>query len=77
MAPTIGRIVLVKYSDRKINGASEFPAIVTAVHSETMINCRVFADGELMPCWETSVPNEAVAGEGYGGPTWRWPPKVE
>ena len=76
MAPTIGRIVLVK-SDRTINGSNEFPAIVTAVHSESMINCRVFEDCLELPSWQTSIPREDTAGEGYMGATWRWPPRVD
>ena len=81
MAPTIGRIVLVKLRDPNgpvlINGSDEHPAIVTAVHSETMINARVLQDSSEVPLWETSIPHADTAGEGYGGSTWRWPPRQE
>ena len=81
MAPSIGRIVLVKLKEmgepRVINGSDEHPAIVTAVHSETMINARVLQDDSATPIWETSILRADIAGEGYSSSTWRWPPRQE
>jgi len=81
MAPTIGRIVLVQLRDmgapRVINRTDEHPAIVSAAHSETMINARVFQDNDDMPIWLTSIPRADAAGDGYSGSTWRWPPRAE
>lgn len=81
MAPTIGRTVLVLLKQmgepRIINGSDEHPAIVSAVHGETMINARVFQDNGETPIWETSIPHVDTAGEGYTGSTWRWPPRED
>ena len=81
MAPTTGRTVLVQLKEmgepRVINGSDEHPAIVTAVHGETLINARVLQDSSEVPLWETSIPRADTAGEGYGGSTWRWPPRQE
>lgn len=82
--PTIGRIVHVEFSDKTFNGSSVQPAIVTAVFSETMINCRVFVDGEALP-WLTSIERkdafEARPPVMDDGKRWRphavwfWPPR--
>lgn len=55
-SPTLGRIVLFRLYDNQqdINGAREFPAIITAVHSETCVNLKVFADAEAN-LWMTSI----------------------
>ena len=78
MAPTIGRIVLVKLRENgqpwHVNGADEHPAIVTEVHGKTVINCRVFQDDDGVPIWLTSVPLDTGEGD-YDGPSWRWPPR--
>lgn len=71
---TVGRIVMVK-SGR--HGDFLTPAIVTAVHSESVINCRVFVDSEHNLPWLTSIPNEDDASAGYLGPTWQWPARVQ
>jgi hypothetical protein len=82
MKPSIGRIVLVKLMDmdmgmpRIINGTNEHPAIVTAVHPDTMINARVLQDSDAMPIWATSISRE-LEGRDNNGTTWRWPPRVE
>ena len=77
MAPTIGRIVLVKLRENgqpwHVNGADEHPAIVSEVHSETMVNVRVFQDDDAIPIWLTSVPFETD--QEHAGSTWRWPPR--
>ena len=77
MAPTTGRIVLVTNLSKVVNGKTEFPAIITAVHSDEVINCRVFEDSVDRPMWYTSVTHEGTAGSGYQGQTWRWPPREE
>lgn len=78
MAPTRGRIVLVKLREmgtpKLYNGGDEHPAVVTAVHGNNMVNVRVFVDGADNPLWVTSVPHEDDAA-GFGGATWRWPPR--
>lgn len=77
--PTIGRIVLVQLKEAGkplvVNGSDEHPAIVTAVHGNLMINCRVLQDGPGEPLWQTSVPSAGMVDEGYLGSTWRWPPR--
>lgn len=70
--PSLGRIVLVRWPDGDPIG---HPAIITNVHSPTMINARVFLDNAENPLWATSVPYEDE-NAAYGGPTWRWPPRV-
>lgn len=82
MAPASkGRIVLVRLRQagepRRFNGEDEHPGIVTAVFdgSGGMINVRVFVDGETIPLWETSILHADAAPDGYGGSTWRWPPR--
>ena len=81
MAPTIGRTVLVRLKQmgeaRVINGSDEHPAIVTSVHGQNLINARVLQDNGEVPIWETSIPRADLAGEGYSGSTWRWPPRQE
>lgn len=86
MAPvSVGRIVLVRLREagrpRLYNGSDEHPAIVTAVHTDgitdrPLINARVLVDGHEV-LWRTSVPHEREANAGYGGDTWRWPPRSE
>lgn len=82
--PTIGRIVHVEFFDRLFNGSAVHPAIVTAAHSETMINARVIVDGDSLP-WLTSIePKDAFEARpavvDKDGKAWRpqavwfWPP---
>lgn len=77
---TKGRIVLVTLRDGKgpleFNGEAEHPAIVTRVFSPVLINARVFVDGQ-QTLWRTSIPHLSEADAGYGGDTWRWPPRPE
>jgi hypothetical protein len=79
MAPTLGRIVLVTlHEGMEINGSRVHPAIVTAVHSETMINARVMTDGPDNPPWVTSIPRaDSESAVHFGGAVWSWPPRVE
>jgi hypothetical protein len=76
MAPSLGRIVLVELpAGEEFNGSRIHPAVVTAVHSETMINARVFVDADKNPLWLTSIPRADTGG--YGGAVWSWPPQVQ
>ena len=57
----VGDIVLVHLrthfgEPRHINGSSTAPAIVTAVHSDNLINCKMFADNQEAPEHLTSLP---------------------
>ena len=76
MKPTIGRIVLFTLPETWgiVNGAKTFPAIITAVHSPTLVNLRAFldADGTIFNEWFTSVPLSDRPAEPM---TWIWPPR--
>lgn len=76
--PSIGRIVhyTLKEDENDINGARVFPAIITAVHGQTMVNLRLFVDSwqSTAPEWRTSV--DFKRGEGQHD-VWEWPPRVE
>lgn len=77
MTPAIGQIVRYRLADDEvaINGAREFPAIITQVWSETCVNLRVFYDttpGRLDE-WRASVPHEATPGLSGASGTWGWP----
>lgn len=73
--PSVGRIVHVCLNDgTTYNGAKTFPAIVTAVHTDTLINARVFVDGPEV-LWLTSIPHVDTVPESYTSPTWGWPPR--
>lgn len=92
MSPSIGRIVIFKLPDtaEPVNGSREHPAIVVSVHSETMVNLRVFfdwnpnpgefgqytRDQDFLSEWQTSVPRADGVFESYDGPTWRWPERT-
>lgn len=72
--PSIGRIVHFYGED---GGLDPSPAIITKVHSDTMVNLRVFYD-EGTPERVTSVPLFETR-EGGGAQTNRfciWPPRV-
>lgn len=73
--PSLGRIVLVKTHGDFGRGPEEKPAIVTQVHSATVVNVTIFGDGVPFPM--TSVQHEsAVPSPVRGNATWRWPPRV-
>lgn len=70
MEPTVGRIVHYFFKAYSIDGevTEMLPAIITKVHSSTLVNLGVFADDYIHV---TSVPF------GDGEPrTWVWPPRV-
>ena len=75
MTPTIGRIFLVQFHDRKFNGSDTHPAIVTAAHNEEYINARVLVDGTEVP-WVTSVLRKDLAVRSEPPQdVWYWPPR--
>lgn len=78
--PTIGRIV--HYTEPKPEGsyADEprftWPAIVTAVHSETIVNLQVIRDDAREPLQHvTSVPRRDTVSLGPSD-YWEWPEYV-
>lgn len=77
MQPSVGRIVHLKTRnlgfERGVDGSIIYEAaIITQVHSETLVNLTVFRrDGRTEP--KTSVPfNQDLGVEN----TWCWPPRV-
>jgi hypothetical protein len=65
--PTIGRIV--RYVD---GNSQEWPAIITVVHSDTLVSLQVFRQSDIIA--ETSVPLDSSTGNPPGGHhTWHWP----
>lgn len=62
--PSKGRVVF--FNDEE---GEQYPAIITKVWSDTLVNLNVFADtkGVLI---KTSVP------QGATGSTWQWPSRV-
>jgi hypothetical protein len=79
--PSLGRIVLVPMNPAMNNGATEAPAIVTRVWSDTSVNVRVLADSAELE-WRTSVKlvDELPEYEADDSPpnmhVWCWPPRV-
>lgn len=70
---TIGRIV--HYRDE---GGAVVPAIVTAVHSDDLVNLTVFNDGNGLTRGETSVEKQdETDGASIENRRWFWPPRVE
>jgi hypothetical protein len=71
MKPTIGRIVIYKYSENcsHQNGSDECPAMIVRVWSDTTVNLKLIEDGPINS-WKTSV----IQGDGKGN--WQWPVKV-
>lgn len=70
MKTTIGRIV------RFIDGNSqEWAAIITVVHSDTLVDLQVFRQADIIPA--TSVPLDSSTGNPPGGHfTWHWPDRA-
>jgi hypothetical protein len=73
MKPSLGRIVLFRSHDS--NGASEHPAMITRVWSDTTVNLTVFPDNSL-PFAITSVGLNEDMKQGEQHRAWRWPPRV-
>ena len=78
--PSVGRIVLT-YVDPTMNGGQYFaPAIITKVHSDTMVNLRVFCDGSstlhLTSVLLTGTQEDAGQVQRVQGSACWWPPRV-
>lgn len=73
MKPTIGRIVIYKFSDYEkcphVNNADECPAIIVRVWSDTCVNLKLLVDGPDVP-WFTSIV------QGDQQRQWHWPERV-
>jgi hypothetical protein len=63
---TIGRIVRFRGTD-----GAEWPAIITVVHSETVVSLQVFRFADVVAC--SSVPFAMPADEPKPPAYWRWP----
>lgn len=72
MSPRLGDIVLFTQPEDEPtkNGARQFAAIVTAVHSENCVNLTVFADNGQTERW-LSVERKGLNEPQYGF----WEPK--
>ncbi len=75
MKLTIGRIVIYHVGENdppelRSNGATELPAIVVTVFSDTYANLKIFTDGPT-DVWKTSVS------EGAARYCWSWPKREE
>lgn len=72
MNPTIGRIVIYRYTEICSHGnfAEVCPAVVVRVWSDTCVNLKLLEDGNRNE-WKTSV----LQGDGKG--QWQWPGRVE
>jgi hypothetical protein len=63
--PTIGRIV------HFIETGTEWPAVITMVHSDTLVSLQVFRQSDIIPA--TSVPLGDVDQAPF---TWHWPQRA-
>jgi hypothetical protein len=72
--PSVGRIVL--FRSEHSNGATEHPALINRVWSDTCVNLVVFPDCGV-PMNKTSVVLNEDTTEGNQTYAWRWPPRVE
>ena len=71
--PSLGRIVL--YRSIESNSATEHPAIITRVWSDTCVNLLVFPDNSA-PVVKTSASFNDQDFDADHAYHWRWPPKV-
>jgi hypothetical protein len=71
--PSLGRIVLFRAEHS--NGATEHPAIITRVWSDTCVNLTVFPD-YAAPVAKSSVAFSDDVDNPNGLYAWRWPPRV-
>ena len=73
--PSIARLVIVPMNAETNNGATEAPAIITRVWSDTLVNVRVLSDSDRSPEWRTSVALYEEKPDEPGHVAW-WPPRV-
>ncbi len=73
MKPSLGRIVL--YRSYNSNGATEHPALITRVWSDTCVNLIIFLDHNIPIIRESINQNESLDGPNQEN-AWRWPPRV-
>jgi hypothetical protein len=73
--PTVGRIVHYYHNEgeqakyEKYNGADFYPAIITQVWSDTMVNLLVFEYDGTRPAMSISHESEELGSQGK----WKWP----
>lgn len=73
--PSIGRIVHytpVSRPDGDDSKAAPYPAIITHVFSDTVVNLHVFSDGSFRLSSAERTPTSVSMGASPG--TWQWPP---
>jgi len=70
MNPTIGRIVIY----REAIGDQSWPAIVTRVHSPTILDLTVFSG--VQGASAAGVYQKRMVGEGKAVSQWSWPERV-
>ena len=79
MKPSIGRIVIYKYSESEkcqhTNGATEVPAVIVRVWSDACVNLKLIEDGP-QDSWRTSRLLYTGPESGDGSGQWRWPERV-
>ncbi len=71
MQPTIGRIVVYHTTKEEqelmksaqVNVQETLPAMIVAVWSDTVVNLKVFLDGNLADLWKTSSQKGNLNGE--------------
>lgn len=71
----MGRIVMVPMDPEGNNGATEAPAVITRVWSDTMVNVRIFGDNAVAAEWRTSVTLLTERPEDPKHVAW-WPPRA-
>lgn len=76
--PSMGRIVQVRFKDRRYNSTEWAPAIVVnqfGASAYLYVNARVFVDGEENPPLVRSCSHESAPGAAEAPYIWRWPPR--
>lgn len=79
--PSIGRIVIVPMDPTAANGATEAPAIISRVWSDSVVNVRILPDASNEVLSRTSVTlypgsTEAADANATGTHYAWWPPRV-
>lgn len=79
-APSVGRIVHVRFSDARSDG-EHFAAIITGVRSETLVDVMVFPRNAPPAPIQSVEQGEdpaaiAIDGDAKAGVCWQWPARV-